>query len=142
MKRGRLYRSRHERMIAGVAGGLAEYFEVDVALIRLLWIIAFSMGAGFLAYLVAWFVIPEEPADRLDEPETIDLDPVEESPVGQEERDKRWRFGGLALIVAGVILLCREMIPWPFLRRNFLPLFLIVGGLMILVSGFQKNRKA
>jgi len=128
-------------MIAGVAGGLAEYFEVDVALIRLLWIIAFFMGAGFFAYLIAWFVIPEEPVSGLDEPETIDLDPVGDSPVSREEQEKRWRFGGLVLIVAGGILLCREIIPWPFLRRNFLPLLLIIGGVIILLGGFQKNNK-
>ncbi|MHB8946126.1 MAG: PspC domain-containing protein, partial [Bacillota bacterium] len=35
----RLYRSRHERVIAGVAGGIAEYFNVDVTLIRLIWVV-------------------------------------------------------------------------------------------------------
>lgn len=129
-------------MIAGVAGGLAEYFEVDVAVIRLLWIIAFFMGGGFLAYLIAWFVIPERPAFSSEEQETIDLEEMEDSPASQEERDRRWRLGGLVLIVAGLIFLCREIFPWPFLRRNFLPVLLIIGGLILLFSGFQKNRKA
>ncbi|HEY3316631.1 MAG TPA: PspC domain-containing protein [Bacillota bacterium] len=58
----RLYRSRHERVIAGVCGGLAEYFRVDVTVIRLLWAVAvFAAGTGVIAYIVAVLIIPEEP---------------------------------------------------------------------------------
>lgn len=60
----RLYRSRHERMIAGVCGGIAEYLRIDVSLIRLLWVLlTFSAGAGILAYIVAIFMVPEVPLD-------------------------------------------------------------------------------
>ena len=56
----RLYRSRNERMIAGICGGIAEYFKVDPTLIRLAWIIfVFMGGSGILAYLIAWIIIPE-----------------------------------------------------------------------------------
>lgn len=60
----RLYRSRHDRMLAGVCGGLGEYFGIDSSLIRLalVFLILFG-GTGFLAYIVAWIVIPEEPYD-------------------------------------------------------------------------------
>jgi phage shock protein C len=48
-------------MIAGVAGGIAEYFNVDVSIIRLLWVLAiFAVGGGLLAYIIAWIIIPEE----------------------------------------------------------------------------------
>ena len=57
----RLYRSRSQKMIAGVAGGLGEYFDVDPVLIRLLFVVtAFISGAGILAYIVLWIVIPVE----------------------------------------------------------------------------------
>lgn len=56
----RLYRSKKERMIAGVCGGIAEYFEVDPTLIRILWVLfLFAGGAGFVAYLIAWVIVPE-----------------------------------------------------------------------------------
>lgn len=56
----RLERSRHQRMIAGVCGGVAEYFEVDVTLIRLLMLAFILMeGAGIVLYLAAWAIIPE-----------------------------------------------------------------------------------
>ncbi|MBE3582742.1 MAG: PspC domain-containing protein [Limnochordaceae bacterium] len=58
----RLYRSRSQRMLGGVCGGLAQYLDVDVSVIRLAWIvIACLAGAGVLAYILAWIVIPEEP---------------------------------------------------------------------------------
>jgi phage shock protein C len=55
----RLYRSRSQKMIAGVCGGLGEYFDVDPILIRLLFVVtAFISGVGILAYLVLWIVVP------------------------------------------------------------------------------------
>ena len=56
----RLYRSKKDRIIAGVCGGIAEYFKVDSTPIRLLWAIFILFGGfGILAYLIAWIVIPE-----------------------------------------------------------------------------------
>jgi phage shock protein C len=57
----RLYRSKTNRIIAGVCSGIAEYFNVDPTLIRLLWLLfSLSGGAGVLAYVIAWIIIPEE----------------------------------------------------------------------------------
>jgi len=58
----KLYRSRDEKMIAGVAGGLAEYLDVDATLVRLVWVLlALLGGGGLLAYLVMWIIMPLEP---------------------------------------------------------------------------------
>ena len=57
----RLYRSRNSRMIAGVCGGIADYFEVDPTIIRLVWVILSLPLAGVLAYLIALIIIPNEP---------------------------------------------------------------------------------
>jgi len=57
----KLHRSRRDRKIAGVCGGFAEYFEIDPTLVRVLWLImAFFVGWGFLGYLIAWIVMPDE----------------------------------------------------------------------------------
>ena len=57
----RIYRSRDNRMIAGVCSGLAEYVEIDPTIVRLLFVIGlFAGGATFWAYLVMMLVIPEE----------------------------------------------------------------------------------
>lgn len=55
----RLYRSRNNRMVAGVCGGIAEYFCVDPTLIRLAWVLfACVAGSGLIAYLICAIVIP------------------------------------------------------------------------------------
>jgi phage shock protein PspC (stress-responsive transcriptional regulator) len=66
MTKMKLYRSREHRMIAGVAGGMAEYFGLPVALVRLLWLLTFIPGGvpGFLLYVLCWLIIPSEPRRR------------------------------------------------------------------------------
>jgi len=57
----RLYRSKKEKILGGVCGGIAEYFNKDPTLIRLLWILfTFLGGAGILAYIIAWIIIPKK----------------------------------------------------------------------------------
>lgn len=58
----RLYRSRTDRKIAGICGGLAQYFDIDPVIVRLAWALLFFLaGTGFIVYLIAWIVIPLEP---------------------------------------------------------------------------------
>ena len=60
--RRRLLRPRAGRKIAGVCQGFAEYFDLDVTVIRIVWLlVAIFGGTGFLAYVIAWIVMPEEP---------------------------------------------------------------------------------
>jgi phage shock protein PspC (stress-responsive transcriptional regulator) len=58
----KLVRPRKGRVIAGVAIGMAEYFKVDVTLVRLIWVLLLIPGGlpGFLPYIVCWIVIPSE----------------------------------------------------------------------------------
>lgn len=64
----RLYRSREERMIAGVCGGIGEYLNVDPTLIRLIFVVLgiTSIGTWLLIYLVMAIIISEEPEVRVD----------------------------------------------------------------------------
>lgn len=59
----RLFRSRTDRQVGGVCGGLAEYFKLDPTLIRLIFVLGFFLTgtATFWLYLVMWLIIPEEP---------------------------------------------------------------------------------
>lgn len=58
----KLYRSRNDRRIAGVCGGIAEYFGFDATILRLIWLLAvLCAGTGLIAYIVCAIVIPEEP---------------------------------------------------------------------------------
>ncbi|WP_445143826.1 PspC domain-containing protein [Dyella sp. Tek66A03] len=58
----RLYRSRNDRKLAGICGGIAEHFGWDPTLVRLGWILLTLMGgSGVLIYLILWMVMPEAP---------------------------------------------------------------------------------
>jgi phage shock protein C len=73
----KLYRSKDDRWLAGVCGGVAEYFNVDPVLIRVLFVIfGFAVGGSLLIYLILWLVIPEAP-------DMVMPDVVEE-PAGDE----------------------------------------------------------
>jgi len=61
MEAKRILRSRTNRMLAGVCQGIGTYFNLDPTIVRILWIVFTLMGgAGLLAYLICWIVIPEE----------------------------------------------------------------------------------
>ncbi|MGM9565374.1 PspC domain-containing protein [Evtepia sp.] len=58
----RLYKSNREKMLDGVCGGIAEYFDLDPTVIRLAWVVFCAMGGcGILAYIIAAIVIPRNP---------------------------------------------------------------------------------
>lgn len=76
MREKRLYLSKN-KVISGVAGGVAEYLGVDPTVVRLIWAFTAFAGAGVIVYLVAMFIIPERPSDKphipdSDEQEAID----------------------------------------------------------------------
>ncbi|HOR41559.1 MAG TPA: PspC domain-containing protein [Atribacterota bacterium] len=61
----KLYRSRRDSKIAGICGGIAEYFSIDTTIVRLLAALTiFFGGGGVIAYLIAWLVIPLEPLEK------------------------------------------------------------------------------
>ncbi|TDO77753.1 phage shock protein C (PspC) family protein [Halanaerobium saccharolyticum] len=85
----KLYRSRDDRMIAGVCGGLADYFNVDSSLIRLgvLFIFLFQ-GIGLIAYIIAWLVMSEEPKNEYRMPDDYYLEEQRQ----QEKENHQQRY--------------------------------------------------
>ena len=59
----KLFRSRENRMLAGVCGGVGEYLGVDPTIVRLVWIGALFLGfaPAIAAYVIAWVIVPDEP---------------------------------------------------------------------------------
>ena len=57
----RLYRSKHDRIIGGVCGGIARYFDVDVTLVRVLFAVLFFTSVSLWIYIILWIVIPQTP---------------------------------------------------------------------------------
>ena len=127
----KLYRSRDNKILGGVCMGIANYFGVDVTLIRLLWIVVgFWGGIGFPAYIVAWIIIPEEPAGG----EAIDITP------GQGSRGADTRTIGLIIVAVGLYLLLRQFIPTFFFEMYFWPLLIVAIGLFVMFGGFRGDK--
>ncbi|MCF0136942.1 MAG: PspC domain-containing protein [Oscillospiraceae bacterium] len=61
MQNKKLHRSNRQKMIAGVCGGLAEYFDMDVTIVRLAWVgLSLVVGSGILAYIICLIIIPAD----------------------------------------------------------------------------------
>ena len=135
----RLYRSRKNRVIAGVCGGLAEYLDIDPALVRLIvLLLAFANGIGFVFYFVAWLVIPQEPVERRDSAlsEETGEGGVQYSVDPHEKRNSRI-WVGIILIVTGVIFLMSNYMPW-LSWSNLWPLILVAVGIYLIVGNKEE----
>jgi phage shock protein C len=135
------YRSRKDKMIGGVCGGLGEYFDIDPTLVRIIFVVGLFMAAGFLAYIVLWIVVPEEPlipatknnTETTGEP-GAEANPAKDQQQQTPEVPKRNRsgiFGGI-MVILGVLLLLGNFVAF----HAFWPLVLILIGVGILL----KNR--
>ena len=125
----RLHRSREDRVIAGVCGGLGEYFGVDAVLIRIAaLVLVFAGGAGILLYVIGWIAMPEAPEPGT--PEAVAAAP-------RAERTSGAFALGLIFIVLGALFLVDEA--WSdFLAWKYIwPVALIVIGAAVLVRARQ-----
>ena len=94
--RRRLERSRTDRVVAGVCGGLGDYFDVDPVIFRIAFVVlAFVGGAGFLLYPAAWLLLPEEGHGRS---------------IGEAwvQRGRRGHLLPIVLIIIGALILSGE----------------------------------
>jgi phage shock protein PspC (stress-responsive transcriptional regulator) len=123
----RLERSRSDRMLAGVCGGLARTFGIHPAFYRVGFVVLTLIGgAGILIYLAAALVIPDE-----DKQDSIAAE------ILRDARDRPWPLVGLGLVAtAGVVLLSRVTL-WP--RGDAAWILLLLAGLAILFSARRKT---
>ena len=97
----RLYRSESNRMLAGVCGGLGEFFGIDATLVRILFVVlAFASGFGIVAYVVMWLIVPTRSKAGVP-PQDVPREGFEEMREGFERGTRkakdsyeRWRGGG------------------------------------------------
>jgi phage shock protein C len=118
----RLTRSRSDRVLGGVAGGIGRHLGIDPIIVRLAFVaFVLAAGSGILAYIIAWIVIPDEPADG------APVAAVTSGPSGATST-----YAGLALIGVGGLLLVDRLFPgisWRFLP----PIALILLGVVLIV---------
>jgi phage shock protein PspC (stress-responsive transcriptional regulator) len=141
----RLYRSVHDKMIGGVCGGLANYFDVDIALIRIAFVLLLVFGGGgFLAYVILWIVIPSEPLGftRAGSTgkgfETKDKNSNIKTSVDNRKKNNTSLIAGIVLIFIGLIILFDRLFPF-YDIIDFWPLVLIVLGAMMIKPELFKS---
>ena len=143
----KLNRSVKDKVIGGVAGGIAEYFEIDPVIVRVLFVVSlFFHGAGIIAYIVLWIAVPEapsvfetatsagvsgtsasDPSSKLDNPAEAYFKSLD------EKKMKRNRNVGIVLIVLGSIFLADNFIPRIHFA-DFWPIVLIALGVSLLLN--------
>jgi len=138
----RLYRSRQQRIFAGVCGGLGEYFDVDPVFVRILTVIlTFAHGIGLIAYLVAWIAMPKAPvtAANSQQSESPSDTPVEIQP---QREPSVWRtyLPGLIFILLGVVFLMDHFFWWFHWHHVWPVLLIIAGAAMIWRSITHKDK--
>ncbi|GAB1348942.1 hypothetical protein MASR1M107_11550 [Ignavibacteriales bacterium] len=136
----RVYRSRKERMIGGVAGGIAEYFEVDPVIVRFAFIaLTLFNGVGLVLYIVGLIIIPEQ-VMRIEVSSENSI-PYAVPPVttNSDRKGKFTVFLGVALIIAGILFGLDNFIP-QFDMFDAFPAILVLLGVWIIVSGKNKRQ--
>lgn len=121
----RLYRSGRDRVLAGVAGGLGEYFDLDPVWFRIGFVVlALGGGSGILIYLLMWLLIPRAP-EGLAAPETVRGSLTGAAVVG------------VVFVIVGTIALVNTVSPW--MGQYVWPVVLLLGGLALIIGGLNRD---
>lgn len=150
----RLYRSQTDKVFGGVAGGLAEYFDIDVVLARVVFVLlALFGGSGGLIYIVLWIAIPKRPfsfssyssdnandstSSGPDTDETSTFDILDKKPAKQNNTGL---IAGVVLILLGVLFLGDKLLPWYNLADLWPLLLVVVGVIMIKPDIFKPSKR-
>lgn len=136
----RIYRNTREKVVGGVCSGIADYFDVDVAWIRLAFVLSvFASGFGLLAYIIAWIVFPK---DERVPGQTPQAPPAADGSTGADSGSSAREFGrkvaggsrnaaGVLLVLLGVLFFMDQNFWW-FRFDAFWPVILIGLGLYLL----------
>ena len=142
MSAKRIYRNQRDKVICGVCAGIAEYFDIDVAWVRLGFVLgAFLDGVGVLAYLIAWVVFPKD--ERSSKQVSTEKDEAEDVEK-KSSKSNRWEGVssgsrnalGVVLVLLGVLFFLDQNFYW-FGFDTFWPVLLIGLGVFLLVRATE-----
>ncbi len=150
----KLYRSRNKKVVAGIAGGLGDYLDVDPVIIRIIIVlITIFQGVGLLVYIIMWIVVPEEPYDV----SKVSAEPKYSEDTGQstetnfagnssnETKPEKSSNGriifGVILIFIGIVFLFERFIPF-FDFEFIFAIGMVALGLALIFNFFNKSEKS
>ncbi len=141
----KLYRSRKNKVLGGVCGGLGDYFDIDPVLIRIIFAVALIFhGFGVLAYIIMWIIVPEEPfifpgtsgeSDSFNENIKPETDPQSFTPT--QSNDTGRMVAGIFLIAFGLLFLSHKYLMF-FHITDILPFALVVLGVLLIINSFKR----
>jgi len=149
----RLYRCRENRRLAGVAAGVAEFFDLDPTLVRVLWFLSiFVGGLGVFLYIGLAIIVPLEPipaeaaalpdgaAEAGDQPDGVTASRVEHRHrPGSRGSGRVTLFIGIVLILFGTLALVDALIPgWTHSWRYLWPVFVVGVGALLIAAGLRR----
>jgi phage shock protein C len=146
MENKKIFRSIDDYMIAGVCGGLSDYFKIDSSLIRIIFVLlAMSGGCGVLIYLILWLVVPKEKGieKEIDREEKLEefIEDVKGKAKSMAKEIKidtkikktgRINVFGVALILVGIVAIWNQISPITIQWNFFWPGLLILIGILVL----------
>jgi phage shock protein C len=152
----RLYRCRHDQRVAGVASGVAEYFDLDPSLVRVLWILSFFLGGmGLLLYIAMAIIVPLEPEEGVAAPGAEAADSTGQatvpSPTGWHTTPAAHRHAtrgsgrattlfGIVLILFGALALVDALLPaWADGGRFLWPAFILGIGALLVATAVRRE---
>lgn len=148
--REKLYRSRRSKVIGGVAGGLAQYFNIDPVIIRILFVVLTIMhGMGPVIYIILWIAVPEEPfaqayginPDGTVNPEGSEVKfeniNTDAAPVEPKKTGNGRIIAGSILILIGAIFFFDRFVP-SFDFGDVFPFIFIVAGIALILNSVKK----
>lgn len=148
MSEKRLYRSCNDRVLGGVAAGVAEYFGFDTGVTRLVFaLVMITTGFGFLAYLLAWVILPVDPkcktkttgADEIKgQAEKAASDIRKAASEVKYKREDITMWVGVFVLFLGVLFLTQSIFG-VHLFRVFWPAWLILIGAFIVINSLNKK---
>lgn len=151
----RLFRCRHDRLVAGVASGVAEYFHIDPTIVRVLWVVSvFFGGLGLLLYFVMAIIVPMEPeagpagsaaaGDPTGDPSVPPPTDWHSMPAGHRHgargTGRLVTFFGIALVLFGSLALVDAVLPaWADSGRFLWPAFILGVGALLVASAVRRE---
>jgi phage shock protein C len=137
----KLYRSKTDKIIAGVCGGMGKYFNTDPLVFRLIFIaLTFAGGSGILLYIIFAIIVPEEPDNQHKTEKINDEEQIKENAksAAKDFKNAARKYGsnreilGIIIIIIGLLLLLNVFLPIVFRWDIIWPVLIILLGIYLI----------
>jgi phage shock protein C len=145
----KLHRIPDQAVFGGVASGIAQYFQIDVVIIRVLFVVMLflplppSFGSTGILYIILWAVLPTGPSVQYDSTINLDANPFKSNdPAADKKRsDQTIMILGGVLIFFGAIMLVDDLPIWYQIKSYFWPVALIAVGAFLILRQRDKQQE-